>query len=443
MRKHLITIAVLCALLPAAAQQKQEILDYIENYKQVAIDEMIRSKVPASITLAQGLLETGAGTSTLAKQANNHFGIKCKEEWTGKKMYHDDDLPQECFRVYDNARDSYADHSDFLTSRKWYAGLFQLPITDYKSWAYGLKSAGYATNKQYASLLITYIEDYKLYEYDQQAVAIMDNKNNPLVTEAQPVKEKETVKEKAEETEMVTSSVVVSDVPATKTEHKPLFAAEKTTQDQREELLINGVRAVKARGDEDPFTIAFDYNIDYTWIMVFNDLGTGEHFKNGEYIFLQAKRPKGSNPNYTVQQGETMRDISQKTGIRLKDLYSKNQMRLNDQPYAGEVLNLQEKRTEPPRSMSYAEYLKSKDKTTTGASIRGTAGSATAVAPQAQAPNLPKPMILTNAREYQVQQTDTLYSIARKFNTTVDELKNINKLNTAEIQTGQTLVVAQ
>ena len=442
MRKHLIAIAFLCALLPATAQQKQEILDYIDNYKQVAIDEMIRAKVPASITLAQGLLETGAGTSSLAKQANNHFGIKCKEEWTGKKMYHDDDLPQECFRVYDNARDSYADHSDFLTSRKWYAGLFQLPITDYKSWAYGLKSAGYATNKQYASLLITYIEDYKLYEYDQQAVAIMEGKTNPLITEAKPVKEKEVGGEKkSNETEMVISTVVVSDVPAAKTEHKPLFAVEKVVQDQREELLINGVRAVKAKGDEDPFTIAFDYNIDYTWIMTFNDLGTGEHFKNGEYIFLQAKRPKGSNATYTVQSGETMRDISQKNGIRLKDLYAKNQMRLNDQPYAGEVLNLQDKRSEPPRSMTYAEYLKTRDKTTTGASIRGNTNTTTTTTNQAN--NFPKPVILSNAQEYQVQKTDTLYSIARKFNTTVDELKNINKLETAEIKTGQTLVVTQ
>lgn len=141
-------------------------LSYIETFKGVAIEEMNRYGIPASITLAQGIIESGSGNSSLAKYANNHFGIKCTSEWHGKAYYKDDDKSNDCFRVYKDARESYKDHSEFL-KRKRYSGLFELDKNDYVNWAKGLKQAGYATNPNYPNLLINTIEKYQLHQYDQ------------------------------------------------------------------------------------------------------------------------------------------------------------------------------------------------------------------------------------------------------------------------------------
>ena len=140
---------------------------YIQRFAPYAVEEMEKYKIPASITLAQGLLETGGGQSRLAQQGNNHFGIKCKEDWTGKTMKHTDDAPNECFRVYNDPRESYEDHSKFLAYRQYYVNLFKLDMMDYKAWAHGLKKAGYATNPKYAYILIDKIEKNRLYEYDK------------------------------------------------------------------------------------------------------------------------------------------------------------------------------------------------------------------------------------------------------------------------------------
>lgn len=146
--------------------QKLSRAQYIEKYKDVAIKQMHKHRIPASIILAQACLESNNGNSTLAVKANNHFGIKCHDGWKGKKIKQNDDKRRECFRKYDNAIDSFTDHSYFLISRQRYSSLFDLPITDYKSWAHGLKAAGYATNRKYATLLIDIIEEYELYKYD-------------------------------------------------------------------------------------------------------------------------------------------------------------------------------------------------------------------------------------------------------------------------------------
>ncbi len=164
-----IFIPVIILLLFSALQldaQKLTREQYIKKYKDIAIKQMHKHKIPASIILAQGCLESNDGNSTLAKKANNHFGIKCHDGWKGKKIKQDDDKRNECFRKYDSAVDSYTDHSYFLTSRPRYNSLFDLPITDYKGWAHGLKAAGYATNPKYAKLLIDIIEEYELYKYD-------------------------------------------------------------------------------------------------------------------------------------------------------------------------------------------------------------------------------------------------------------------------------------
>ena len=147
---------------------------YIENFKESAKNNMQKNGIPASITLAQGILESGAGTGDLAMQANNHFGIKCHKEWTGPSVKHDDDSAQECFRKYQYPEESFRDHSYFLTSRPRYSSLFKLPKNDYKSWARGLKNAGYATDVKYPDKLIGLIERYQLHQYDAEVLGLAD-----------------------------------------------------------------------------------------------------------------------------------------------------------------------------------------------------------------------------------------------------------------------------
>ncbi|MCF6306540.1 MAG: glucosaminidase domain-containing protein [Flavobacteriaceae bacterium] len=152
--------------IPKNASYTEVVSIYIDNYNAIAKEGMVQHGIPASITLAQGILESGAGRGKLSSKSNNHFGIKCHKEWTGERVYHDDDELQECFRKYENPMHSFRDHSDFLTSRSRYSGLFELKIHDYKSWAKGLRKAGYATDPKYPQKLISIIEKYELYKYD-------------------------------------------------------------------------------------------------------------------------------------------------------------------------------------------------------------------------------------------------------------------------------------
>lgn len=176
MKKIILAICLLVSLSVRA--QKQSVEAYINTYKELAITEMLRTGVPASIKLAQGILESQSGESDLAKKSNNHFGIKCKTEWTGDKTYHDDDERGECFRVYPSVADSYKDHSDFLRSRPHYAFLFQLDPTDTEAWARGLKKAGYATSTTYPQRLLKVINDYQLQQYSLLALERQGNKKN-------------------------------------------------------------------------------------------------------------------------------------------------------------------------------------------------------------------------------------------------------------------------
>ncbi len=157
---------------------KNKTLEYIEKYASLAVLEMHKHKIPASIKLAQAILESGSGVGELALKSNNHFGIKCHRQWKGERVYHDDDIEKECFRKYENIKASYSDHSKFLTQRKWYFFLFDYNIKDYKSWAFGLKKAGYATDIKYSIKLINIIETYKLYEFDKVKIKGFAIENN-------------------------------------------------------------------------------------------------------------------------------------------------------------------------------------------------------------------------------------------------------------------------
>jgi hypothetical protein len=189
MRIIYLSLLLCCTTLTLKAQLTTtaiNTLNYIATHKQMAINQMLMYKIPASITIAQGIIETKAGNSELAVQANNHFGIKCKRDWAGNTYTYTDDAPNECFRAYDNAEESYNDHSQFLTSRAWYNPLFELHITDYEAWAFGLKTAGYATDKEYANKLIHIIETYELNQYDVLPTLMAKNISVPSTTPSAP-----------------------------------------------------------------------------------------------------------------------------------------------------------------------------------------------------------------------------------------------------------------
>jgi LysM repeat protein len=267
---------------------------YIIRYKNDAIIEMEKYNIPASITLAQGMLESGNGNSELAQKANNHFGIKCHNNWKGDTFIKDDDKKDECFRKYESVLDSYNDHSLFLASYSRYSFLFQLERTDYKAWAKGLKKAGYATNPKYDEILIRVIENYQLYKFDTESQA----KNTS----------------KKEQTNTKSSS--------------------------REILRMGIKKYIVIQPGDNIETIAKETDKDIWQLYKYNDLSKGEKIIAGQKLFLQPKRNKAKEAYHTVKEGETMKYISQLYGVKLKKLYSKNNLHFGDEPKAGDILYL-------------------------------------------------------------------------------------------------------
>ena len=295
--KRFLTLLALLLPLAAAAQTPQEL--YIEKYAPVAQQEMVRSGVPASITLAQGILESGAGLSTLAKEGNNHFGIKCHKGWTGRTMYMDDDEKGECFRVYDSPEESFADHSDFLRYRDRYKFLFDLERTDYKGWANGLKKAGYATDRKYAEKLIQYIEKYNLTRFDT-----LTEEEEAEVPEA-PLQIEEPVK--------------VEESVAAEQFH---FSLERTLYSQ------NGVPFVYAAEGETYRSIAAEYHLFRRELLRYNDLkAEPEELLPGTVVYLGAKKkkaPKGLDKYIVETDGEDFHAICQRFAVREKSILKLN-----------------------------------------------------------------------------------------------------------------------
>lgn len=328
-------IIVLVALLGSgfslfAQQRNQAYVDYIQKYAHIAVSEQAKFGIPASITLAQGLLESGAGKSELALKSNNHFGIKCHTGWTGERTYHDDDAEQECFRKYKNVSESYDDHSLFLTSRPRYADLFSLKATDYKGWAHGLKKAGYATDPNYANKLIKIIEDYGLHQLDTQG---------SLGSGYQMVTEKEsdfnTNNQNSKTTDRKRNVRKNKRKAATAMGYVPAYR-------QHEVERTNGVRCVIAQAGDTYASIADEFDLRESDLLRFNDLNSVQQLEQGEKVYLapkKAKAPKG-NSYYQVKAGDTARDISQRYGIRLKKLYDLNGMSYKQGVKIGQSLRL-------------------------------------------------------------------------------------------------------
>jgi len=302
-RFFLVVTSVFAALLLQAQSPQQR---YIDTYSSLAVQEMVRSGVPASITLAQGLLESGAGLSRLATEGNNHFGIKCHNGWTGRSMRQDDDKRQECFRVYDHPEESFRDHSDFLRYRDRYKFLFDLELTDYKGWAYGLKQAGYATDPKYAAKLIQYIEDYNLAQYDHLS----------LEQEA----EMPQAPNKLEEPVAVPVQKNGTDIPTPVSEefHFPLT---------RQLYSLSGVPFVYAMEGETYKSIAAYYHLFKWEILRYNDLKGNPDLLPGTIVYLAAKKkaaPKGLEMYIVAEDGEDLHSICQRFAVQEKAIRKLN-----------------------------------------------------------------------------------------------------------------------
>lgn len=299
--KFKFTYLLLIITLTAWAQKKMTPEEYIMTFKDDAIKEMYLHKVPACITLAQAMLESGCGNSNLCKSANNHFGIKCHKEWGGESFIMDDDSSNECFRKYENVLDSYSDHSLFLFSRSRYSQLFELPLNDYKGWCYGLKAAGYATDPKYPERLIQLIEKHKLQD--------------------------------------------ISIIESTPKQNFPSHDVIKPNMAIREVYRFNHIRFVIVKENDSPSKIALGFNVELDKLLEYNDMSKFDKLSYGQKIYIEKKRRKALEPYHVVQKNETLKSISQLHGIRLNMLCKKNKLKPEAKLKIGDVLYLRQKKS--------------------------------------------------------------------------------------------------
>ena len=334
--KILFLLFAVSALKSSFAQPAPVIVDYINNYKELAIAEMRRTGIPASIKLAQGIHETSAGTSDLVRRSNNHFGLKCKSEWTGMSVKHTDDAPNECFRKYESSKDSYKDQSDYLKKSPRYASLFELDPTDYKAWAFGLKKAGYATNPKYSQVLIKLIEDYDLQDYTMIALGKLKPGQETLAQTETHVKNPDSEKPVVLPAE---PEVVVY---AKKEAKQPAVVEPKPDYPQGE-FKINETKVIYAQKGTSYLSIAEKYSIPLVRIFEFNEMKVQEIVDKDRLIYIMRKRKFGLNEQHIVKPGETLGDIAQAEAIRLESLLEYNFLQPGMQPAIGSVLYLRAK----------------------------------------------------------------------------------------------------
>ncbi|MEO8412305.1 MAG: glucosaminidase domain-containing protein [Ginsengibacter sp.] len=368
--------------------------EYVAQYKDIAISEMKRMGVPAAISLAQGLLETESGNSDLVKKSNNHFGIKCKSSWTAESVSHDDDAPGECFRAYKSAEDSYRDHSNFLRGSSRYALLFKLDPRDYKGWAYGLRKAGYATNPRYPAILIKNIEDNHLEQYTLEAADEV-----PVFDASKYTDDPE---------DMSIRNVLQS------TGQHDANQVEATLA-RPDKLTINGSKALFVPKGTSLLAIATQNNINLGRLLEMNDLQKDGLLDKDQYIFLEKKQKEGDLDYYIVQPNETVYDVAQKNGILLQSLYEYNNISRAETLYAGTKIFLR------------SSAVKQVSNTRSFTNSPGNQNSSVAPA----------------SKVHEVQAKESLFSIARKYDVTVPELKEWNDLKDNSLKTGQQLIISK
>ena len=319
---------LLLVLVPfvLSAQKKITVAEYIDSYKDIAMREMRKNKIPASITLAQGIIESGAGNSSLAREAHNHFGIKC-HGWKGKTTYRDDDAKGECFRVYKKAEDSYRDHSEFLMQKR-YASLFDLDIMDYEGWARGLKAANYATNPKYAEKLITTIKKYRLYLYDKLAMGLISKKEL----------EKE-MKAYEKEMEELQNLIELAYSPV----DRKVFEIVDMTKDKRFIYENNHVRFLFAKEGETPESLAKELRIKKKKLCAYNLITNPDdmEFHSGDVVYLEKLRNRNRKAKrYVVAEGETVRDVALHFAVKPEKIRKFNKLGESNHLTKGQKLKL-------------------------------------------------------------------------------------------------------
>jgi len=430
-------------LLSAQPQSKFTTEEYIDLYKEIAVLEMMESSIPASITLAQGILESSSGNSRLAREGNNHFGIKCHKDWQGPTIHMDDDTKNECFRKYESPEASFRDHTLFLTTRDRYAFLFTLDPYNYKAWARGLKQAGYATNPKYADILIDLIKRYELYRFDNGI----------------PV-----------DTQIVAANDSLPVYPA----HHNVF-------------MVNRIKTVYLFPDESLDDIARLFDLKTPRLERYNEVNRTRQLEAGMHVFLQPKRHRGAVKYHRVNQGETMYMISQMHGIRISDLYKRNHMDALTEPALGEKLYLRghnpnkvkirvkeeikpdiPPKPEPkenipdeaPDTVATPEIvpviIKTDSVTEPIPADTVAADSLYIFHPAVDSVSIDtssEPLIRTDSLpaiiepavieyiHHIVESKETLYSLSKKYGTTVEQLKIWNRLEDSHINIGQDLIV--
>lgn len=335
------------AQLAESHGQDPVVVEYINTYKDLAIAEMQRTGIPASIKLAQGIHETSAGTSELVMKSNNHFGLKCKAEWTGMTVKHDDDAANECFRKYDNPKDSYKDQSNYLKNTPRYASLFDIDPTDYKAWAIGLKRAGYATNPKYSQILIKLIEDYSLQDYTMIALGKLKPGQETLAKNENNVDKKSEIIVAAEKPVLMPAEeeVVIYSKKSGGSggESKKETMVETKPEFPEGEFKINETKVIYAKKGTSYLSIAEKYSVPLALIFDFNEMKVQELVEKDQLIYIMRKRKFGLNEQHTVKPGETLTEIAQTEALRIESLLEYNYLKANMQPAVGSVLYLRTK----------------------------------------------------------------------------------------------------
>ena len=392
----LIITFVFCQL--GMAQNAQVVKDYINNFREIAIEEMMRTGVPASITLAQGIHETSAGQSALVKKSNNHFGIKCKSDWQGETVSHDDDARGECFRKYGDPYQSYRDHSDFLKNRAHYAFLFKLEPTDYEGWSYGLKKAGYATNPKYPQILIKLIRDYELQDYTLLAMERMQGAGkNDMARTAVSITSESGNTARAEQAVEIDASRYPEGI-----------------------FKINNTKVTIIRKSTSYLKIATENDLTLARLFEFNDMKPSDIAEKDQILYLQRKRKSGASDEHIVARGESFHYISQTQGIRLQNLLEYNSLKGDEELPEGTRLSLK-------GSGPAIKLFGWKDKEQKPAVVATTTPS--------KSQEAPKEKLLYHT----VQPKQTMYSISKQYEVSVDDLMRWNDLSSTDLKQGQQL----
>lgn len=337
MKQYLaIIILILAVSVAVRAQVKPVNPDYqayIDKYSEMAVREMQQYRIPASITLSQGIIESNCGKSPLAKDANNHFGIKCQKDWTGETYLFDDDKEQECFRKYNNAEESYRDHSLFLTTRTRYSELFSLELTDYKGWARGLSKCGYATNPNYPDILIRVIEDCQLFRFDDITMAeqLAANKENSekVISQAQAERQND-----------------ASQVYYRKAYKMPSageFKLRDVSKLGRKVYENNGIPFIFALRNDTWHSIASEFGIYSFQVYKQNDLKESDAIAEGQILYLEPKKRQAAATSCIMGDNDSMYSVSQRYGIKLSYLYKYNGLQPGDEPVSGTTIYLRKK----------------------------------------------------------------------------------------------------